>query len=121
MWYNTTSEVLKYQALTATVSWAAGGNLGTARSLISGAGTQTVGLGFGGSGYTAATEEYNGSAWTGGGNMGDGRRLVSVLSVGASSGVGAGISGALMARRGQVAMVGRVRGVFWFLLGKGGL
>jgi hypothetical protein len=52
--------------------WAAGGNLNTARNGISGAGTQTAGLAFGG--YTTpgvvsnATEEYDGSTWTNGGN-----------------------------------------------------
>jgi hypothetical protein len=29
-----------------------------------GAGTQTAGLGFGGSGPTGATEEYDGTSWT---------------------------------------------------------
>jgi hypothetical protein len=58
-----------------------GGNLGTARSEIAGAGTQTAGLGFGGyisSGTptTNATEEYDGSAWTAGGNLGTARRAL---------------------------------------------
>ena len=46
VWYNTTSEVLKYRAAT-TSAWAAGGNLGTARDNLGGAGTQTAGLAFG--------------------------------------------------------------------------
>jgi hypothetical protein len=44
---------------------------------MGGAGTQTAGLGFGGNPtsplYSAATEEYDGSAWTAGGNMGTAR------------------------------------------------
>jgi hypothetical protein len=55
-----------------------GGNMGTARRNLAGAGTQTAGLGFGGfispTTYTSATEEYNGSTWAGGGSMGTGRR-----------------------------------------------
>jgi hypothetical protein len=48
-------------------SWTAGGNLNTARYWLSGCGTQTAGLGFGGytlPSYTGATEEYNGTSWT---------------------------------------------------------
>jgi hypothetical protein len=55
-----------------------GGNLGTARFLLAGAGTQTAALAFGG--FTTppqfgspATEEYDGSAWTAGGNLGTAR------------------------------------------------
>ena len=54
-------------------AWTAGGNLGTAREWLGSAGTQTSGLGFGGSPTTNATEHYDGSAWTAGGNMGTGR------------------------------------------------
>jgi hypothetical protein len=48
-----------------------GGNLGTARRELGSAGTQTAGLGFGGTtgSNTAVTEEYNGTSWTGGGNL----------------------------------------------------
>jgi hypothetical protein len=45
----------------------AGGNLNTARTGLSGAGTQTAALAFGGSaggGALTATEEYDGSAWS---------------------------------------------------------
>jgi hypothetical protein len=55
-------------------TWGPGGNLGTARRLLAGAGTQTAGLGFGG--YppnSSATEEYDGSTWTAGGNLGTAR------------------------------------------------
>jgi hypothetical protein len=65
--------------VTTPAAWASGGNLGTARYLLAGAGTQTAGLAFGGINGTgttlySATEEYDGSAWTGGGNMGTARR-----------------------------------------------
>jgi hypothetical protein len=74
VWYNSTSGKLK--ALVQIKSWAAGGSLSTARERLAGAGTQTAGLGFGGTtgAVSAATEEYNGSAWTGGGNLGTARR-----------------------------------------------
>ena len=79
VWFNSGTPALKYQALTVTGTWATGGNLGTARDFLAGAGTQTSGLGFGG--YTAppvvnsnATEEYNGTSWTAGGNLGTARR-----------------------------------------------
>ena len=45
VWYNSTSGQLK--SLVQIKAWAAGGNLGTARYQLAGAGTQTVGLGFG--------------------------------------------------------------------------
>ena len=69
IWYNNSIGVLKgYQNVGGV--WASGGNLGTARYQLAGAGTQTVGLAFGGTGPSAATEEYDGSAWTAGGNLG---------------------------------------------------
>ena len=77
IWYNNSIGVLKGYALSAA-SWGSGGSLSTARDRLSGAGTQTVGLGFGGystpiAAVTTATEEYNGSAWTAGGNLGTAR------------------------------------------------
>jgi len=71
MWYNTTSNVLKFLGTTTAGAWAAGGNLGTARSGLAGAGTQTSALGA--AGYTTTqvtnTEEYDGTSWTAGGNL----------------------------------------------------
>jgi hypothetical protein len=46
VWYNSTSGQLK--SLVQIKSWAAGGNLSTARRYLAGAGTQTAGLAFGG-------------------------------------------------------------------------
>ena len=76
MWYNTTTEVLKYRVGLIPAAWSSGGNLGSPRNTLAGAGTQTAGLGFGGSGYVANTEEYDGSAWTAGGNLGTARRYL---------------------------------------------
>jgi len=43
--------------------WSAGGSMGTARSALAGAGSQTAGLAFGGEAppLTAATEEWTGA------------------------------------------------------------
>jgi hypothetical protein len=76
VWYNSTDNVLKVQSATTVGTWAAGGNMGTARYALVGAGTQTAGLGFGGytdPGFSAATEEYDGSAWSAGGSLNTGR------------------------------------------------
>jgi hypothetical protein len=47
-------------------SWTTVNPLNTARYGLAGAGTQTAAVGFGGDlpGYTAATEEYDGTSWT---------------------------------------------------------
>jgi hypothetical protein len=77
LWYNTTIGVLKaYDGTLA--AWASGGNMGTAREQLAGAGTQTVGLAFGGTTGSAVvnTEEYDGSTWVSGGNMGTARTLL---------------------------------------------
>jgi hypothetical protein len=55
-------------------SWASANNMNTKRQLLSGCGTQTAGLAFGGLEPTpftvlAATEEYNGATWANSNNM----------------------------------------------------
>ena len=80
VWYNTTTNKLKITAETTSGAWATGGNIGTGRHYLAGAGTQTAGLAFGGkssSGATNATEHYDGSAWTAGGNLGTARYRLS--------------------------------------------
>ena len=67
VWYNSTSGTLK--SLVQIKSWSSGGNMGTARYSLGGAGTQTAGLAFGGANdpapaHIASTEEYNGSTWS---------------------------------------------------------
>ena len=69
VWYNTTSSTLKVAEVSTSGSWATGGNLNTGREALAAAGTQTVGLAFGGSNDPDSTEEYNGSSWTNQNNM----------------------------------------------------
>ena len=67
--------------VTTGAAWAAGGNLGTARNRLGGAGTQTAGLAFGGAvspgggepTVTNLSESYNGSSWSEGNNLGTSR------------------------------------------------
>ena len=77
VWYNSTDKVLRaFKDIPS--SWATGGNLNTARGQMSGAGTQTAALGFGGyasTGPVALTESYNGSSWTEVGDINSARRL----------------------------------------------
>jgi len=73
VWYNNATYAFKLASATTVGTWAAGGNMGTARYLVGSAGTQTAALAFGGSTYSAATEEYNGTSWAGGGSLNTGR------------------------------------------------
>ena len=65
VWYNSTSNTLKYRGSNAATAWSSGGNLNTGRDQTAGAGSKGSGLAFGG-GYPAVnnTEKYNGSSWT---------------------------------------------------------
>ena len=78
----TQTEEFQRSILTFTpAAWAAGGNLGTARYHLSGAGTQTAGLAFAGATYPPTTnknesEEYNGAAWAEGDNVNVARRYL---------------------------------------------
>ena len=69
VWYNSTSGTLK--SLVQIKAWSAGGNMGTARKSLGGAGTQTAALGFGGNTTVSVnnTEEYSGYTWASGGNL----------------------------------------------------
>ena len=62
VWYNETANTLKFQYEITAGAWSTGGSLNTARTLLSGAGTQTAGLGFGGDvgpgAGTTSTEEW---------------------------------------------------------------
>jgi hypothetical protein len=73
-------------------AWASGGNLPTGRSALSGAGTQTAGLGFGG--YTGppgdipstvVTLKYDGSSWTTSGNLNTARQAGGPSSAGSQT------------------------------------
>ena len=64
VWYNSTSNSLKYFYVNPG-SWATSGSLNTARDSLAGAGIETAGLAFGGSNpsKTALTEEWNGTGF----------------------------------------------------------
>jgi hypothetical protein len=68
VWYNTTTNLLKYQGPAGAGAWSTGGSLNTGRRLGAASGGQSTSLVFGGSGvpttYKSETESYNGSAWT---------------------------------------------------------
>jgi hypothetical protein len=69
VWYNSTSAVLKVRSATTAGTWAAGGNLNTARGSTRGSGSSnSSAVVFGGQsvggGTTGVTELYNGTSWT---------------------------------------------------------
>src|SRR6056300_1490251 len=66
VWYNSSTGSHRVSKGPIVGAWATGGNLGTARYALAGAGTQTAALAFGGEGppNTGATESYNGTSWT---------------------------------------------------------
>ena len=67
VWYNTTSNALKYTG-PGVGAWATGGQMSTARRVCAAFGTQSATVaGGGGPPYTANTEEYDGSTWASGG------------------------------------------------------
>ena len=77
VWYNETSQTMKFQYPTTINAWGTGGNLNTARAQIQGAGSQTATIAFGGfpeGANGALTESYNGSAWTEVNDLNTGRR-----------------------------------------------
>ena len=68
VWYNATTSLLKMYTY-GTGAWASGGNLGTARYDVGGAGTQTASIMFGGNtqpsnAVSALNELYDGSSWS---------------------------------------------------------
>ncbi len=100
VWYNSTSNVLKGQNVTTAAAWSTGGALNSARAGVSGAGTQTAGIAFGGkmhpNTYTGNTEFYDGSSWTEVNNLNTGRYNMGSATAGtqtASLAFGGGTSG----------------------------
>jgi len=76
-----TEEYNKSASVITAAAWASGGNMGTSRTAVAGAGTLNAGLAFGGSTgppttNTTATEEYNGTSWSPGGNLGTARYFI---------------------------------------------
>ena len=66
----------EFKVAVAAGAWSAGSSLSAARKGLAGAGTQTLGLVFGGTGDTNATEEYNGSGWAAGGDLNTARASI---------------------------------------------
>ena len=65
VWYNSTSNTIKMEAVTTAGSWATGGALNQFRDQAAGSGTVTSTLVFGGGPPNQdKTESYNGSNWT---------------------------------------------------------
>jgi len=65
VWYNSTSNTIKMEAVTTAGAWATGGALNQFRDQAAGSGTQTSTLVFGGGPPNQdKTESYNGSNWT---------------------------------------------------------
>jgi hypothetical protein len=79
VWYNNATYAFKLASVTTAGTWAAGGNMGTARyGILAGTGTQTAALGCGWICTTwirHITEEYNGTSWSPGGSMNTRRYL----------------------------------------------
>jgi hypothetical protein len=70
LWYDSNASEFKYQEQVTGSAWSTGNSMNTARSNLSGSGTQTAALAFAGStgpGGTVAianTEQYDGTSWT---------------------------------------------------------
>ena len=72
VWYNTTTNALKGQAVATADAWASGTNYPTNIRNQMGAGSQLAAVqmgGYNGTSYVAATNEYDGSAWTSSGAL----------------------------------------------------
>src|SRR5210317_1921198 len=73
VWYNETSQTMKFQYPTTIAAWATGNDLNTAKVTRVGGGTQTAGIVFGGGPATGATETYDGTSYTEVNDMNTGR------------------------------------------------
>ena len=72
VWYNTSTSNLRVQGIAST-GWITTATMITNRNSSGFCGTVSAALQFGGAGFTAATEEYNGIGWSAGGDLGSGR------------------------------------------------
>ena len=84
IWYNSTTNLLKGQALSTSGTWSTSGTMNTGRGQASGLGTLTAGLAAGTQSPTpnqVLTEEYDGSTWSVGGNLNDGRADLNTFGV----------------------------------------
>jgi len=74
VWYNSTTGNLRVDGILQAAAWSSGGNIGTARGNVVGAGSIAAGLIFGGAPPTTGkTEEYNGTSWAEQTDMGTAR------------------------------------------------
>ena len=66
VWYNSSTDSLRVSGVLGAGAWASGGTVNTPRRYVFGAGTQTASLLVNGyaTGFSNASEEYNGSSWT---------------------------------------------------------
>ena len=75
LYYNSSNG--KYEFLSSAVgAWSSGGNLGTARQGITGAGIQTAGFAYGGQGPAAPlalSQQYDGTSWITSASLGTAR------------------------------------------------
>ena len=92
VWYNSTSATLKVRQQV-TAAWAAGGNLGTARYQVNGAGTQNATIIAGGQPLRTNSETYNGTSWTAITGLPTGRDGASVVGTQTSALVFGGYQG----------------------------
>mgnify|MGYP003137912631 CR=1 FL=1 len=72
VWYNSSTSNLRVQGIGST-GWITTATMITNRNSSGFCGTVSAALQFGGTGFTAATEEYNGIGWSAGGDLGSGR------------------------------------------------
>ena len=75
--YSPTSNVEEYDG----TSWSEVNNYPISVGNLSGTGTQTAALGFGGYPNVTTTNEYDGTNWTSGGALGTGRELLAGIGV----------------------------------------
>ncbi len=69
VWYNSTSNTLKYRGVSATGAWSTGGDLNQSRYGMSSSGIVTASIAFGGrisppNAFSDLNESYNGTSWT---------------------------------------------------------
>ena len=98
IWYNTTSNVLKYDTVSAG-AWASGGDMSTGRQTCAGAGqSSSAGLVMGGTAppspaIMSSAEKYNGTAWANTGSMINQRRYFTGLGTQTAAIAAGGIRG----------------------------
>ena len=80
VWYNSTTGTLRVKGI-GVAAWSSAAPIVTARASMTGFGVQTATVLAGGTPYTAATEEYNGSGWTAGGALNVARRSNAGLGI----------------------------------------